>query len=227
MVKPSFIENDNISANNFENENVHKIYDIIYQQFSDTRYKIWDKVTEFINYVNPGSIIADIGCGNGKNMGTREDCKYIGLDICKNLINQAKKKENCKYLIGNCLYIPMETESVDYVMSIAVIHHLSTEERRLKAIEEIARILKKGGQSLIYVWAFEQPKFENELSQDVNVKWTFLKKYFNSDKDKIFNRYYHLFKKNELENLISNLEDIIIIETGFQCNNWYCIIKKI
>ena len=51
-------------------------------------------------------------------------------------------------------------------MSIAVIHHLSTETRRLQAIQEINRILKIGGEALIYVWAYEQPRFENEKSQD-------------------------------------------------------------
>lgn len=44
----------------------------------------------------------------------------------------------------------------DYVISVAVIHHFSTEERRLEAINELVRITKPGGTILIYVWAFEQ-----------------------------------------------------------------------
>lgn len=44
----------------------------------------------------------------------------------------------------------------DAVISIGVIHHMSTEKRRTKAIQELARILKPGGKIMIYVWAMEQ-----------------------------------------------------------------------
>lgn len=70
------------------------------------------------------------------------------------------------------------------VISIAVIHHLANEvnintlasssvlmisiyfqERRLKAIEEIVRILQVGGRALIYVWAKNQSD-SNYLKQN-------------------------------------------------------------
>ena len=161
-------------------------------------------------------------------MGSRKDCIYIGLDACENLMKQAKSKSNCSYIVGNCINLPFETNSFNYAMSIAVIHHLSTETRRLQAIQEINRILKIGGEALIYVWAYEQPRFENEKSQDVHVKWMLQKKYSEKkENDEIFYRYYHLFKKNELENLIYQVKNLKIIETGNQYHNWYCIIKKI
>ena len=216
------------STINLEIEKVHNIYDIISKHFSTTRKIIWPKVEDFINTFNPNSLILDIGCGNGKNMGSRKDCIYIGLDACENLMKQAKSKSNCSYIVGNCINLPFESNSFHYAMSIAVIHHLSTESRRLQAIQEINRILKKDGEALIYVWAYEQPRFENEKSQDVNVKWTLQKKYSEKkETDEIFYRYYHLFKKNELENLIYQVKNLKIIESGNQYHNWYCIVKKI
>ena len=216
------------NANNLEIKKVHDVYDTISKHFSNTRKIIWPKVQDFIDSFDPKSLIIDIGCGNGKNMGTRNDCIYIGLDACENLMKQAKKHENCSYIIGNCINLPFESNSFNYAMSIAVIHHLSTFERRLQAIQEISRILKIGGEALIYVWAFEQPKFKNEILQDVNVKWLLQKKYSEKkENDEIFYRYYHLFKKNELENLIYQVKELKIIENGNQCNNWYCIVKKI
>ena len=215
-------------TNNLEQEKVHNIYDIISKHFSTTRKIIWPKVEDFINTFKSNSLILDIGCGNGKNMGSREDCIYIGLDACENLMKQAKLKSNCSYIVGNCINLPFESNSFHYAMSIAIIHHLSTESRRLQAIQEINRILKKDGEALIYVWAYEQPRFENEKSQDVNVKWMLQKKYSEKkENDEIFYRYYHLFKKNELENLIYQVKELKIIENGNQCNNWYCIVKKI
>jgi len=216
------------STINLEIEKVHNIYDIISKHFSTTRKIIWPKVEDFINTFNPNSLILDIGCGNGKNMGSRKDCIYIGLDACENLMKQAKLKSNCSYIVGNCINLPFESNSFHYAMSIAVIHHLSTESRRLQAIQEINRILKKDGEALIYVWAYEQPRFENEKSQDVNVKWMLQKKYSEKkENDEIFYRYYHLFKKNELENLIYQVKELKIIESGNQYDNWYCIVKKI
>ncbi|KAG5528453.1 hypothetical protein RHGRI_029213 [Rhododendron griersonianum] len=41
----------------------------------------------------------------------------------------------------------------DAAISIAVLHHLSTESGRKKAIDELIRVVKKGGLVLIPVWA--------------------------------------------------------------------------
>lgn len=61
-------------------------------------------------------------------------------------------------LCGNCVNLPIKDNFADGVISIAVIHHLSTENRRLLALTEIVRILRPGGQALIYVWAKQQIK---------------------------------------------------------------------
>ncbi|XP_023549869.1 alkylated DNA repair protein alkB homolog 8-like isoform X2 [Cucurbita pepo subsp. pepo] len=52
--------------------------------------------------------------------------------------------------------IEKKTGFGDAAISIAVLHHLSTENRRKKAIEELLRVVKKGGLVLITVWAVEQ-----------------------------------------------------------------------
>ena len=41
-------------------------------------------------------------------------------------------------------------------MCIAVLHHLSTPERRLAGLRELVRIIRPGGLVLVYVWALEQ-----------------------------------------------------------------------
>ena len=213
--------------NNFEYNNVYKVYNKISQHFSSTRVIIWPKVKEFLDDCNTNSLILDIGCGNSKNMNYRDDCNYIGVDICENFINQNKSKNNCNYIIADCVNIPLQSNSIDYILSIAVIHHLSTYERRYKAIEEIYRLLKINGKALIYVWAFEQPKFKSEKKQDVFVKWNLQKKYNIENKEEILHRYYHLFTENELIKLLYNFKNIKIIENGLQHHNYYCIIQKI
>ncbi len=54
------------------------------------------------------------------------------------------------------LHLPFRDSSLDAVLSVAVIHHIVTVERRVRAIREIARTLKVGGRVMISVWAMEQ-----------------------------------------------------------------------
>jgi len=72
------------------------------------------------------------------------------MDICR--------KRDFEVLQCDCLYLPYRDNSMDAVISIAVIHHLSTQERRRRAISEIVRVLRPKGKCLIYVWAMEQRK---------------------------------------------------------------------
>lgn len=214
------MENNNLSPNLFENKYVYQVYSQIHSHFNKTRYHTWPKISEFINSLNPNSIIYDIGCGNGRNMNIRNDCFFVGIDQNENLVKEAKKK-NLNCCIGDNLNLAVKDQTADAIISIAVIHHFCTIERRIKALSELLRILKDNGKMLIYVWSHEQDKFSHN-SPDIFLSWN------NQTDNNILIRYYHLFKKSELEELItSNFVNIEIIETGNQCNNWYVILSKI
>ncbi|CAL8333653.1 unnamed protein product [Boreogadus saida] len=68
------------------------------------------------------------------------------------------------------LHLPYRDGVFDAVLSISVIHHLSTAERRVRAIREVARCLRDGGRVMIYVWALEQ-KYRKFEKQDIFVPW--------------------------------------------------------
>nr|XP_033806162.1 probable tRNA methyltransferase 9B isoform X2 [Geotrypetes seraphini] len=73
-------------------------------------------------------------------------------------------------MVCDSLCLPYRNECFDAVLSIAVIHHLSTKERRIRAIKEMARVVRVGGQIMIYVWAMEQKRRKFE-KQDIFVPW--------------------------------------------------------
>ena len=125
-----------------EEINVKYVYDTIAKEFSETRYRPWSCVEEFLNDVKKGSKIGDIGCGNGKNMVYRRDCDNYGCDFSQGLVNICKSK-GLNTIYGDILDIPYENDNFDYTICIAVIHHLSTVEKRKKAIRELLRITKK------------------------------------------------------------------------------------
>lgn len=90
--------------------------------------------------------------------------------------------------VADGLVLPFREGSADFVICIAVIHHLSTKARRIDAIRQLLRCIRrrtdpvekheqgtKGGQILVYVWALEQSSsrrgWDEGGEQDLLVPW--------------------------------------------------------
>lgn len=101
------------------------------------------------------SVYFYLGCGNGKYLGVNDSIFIIGSDICPELVAIATSRGHTA-IVSDCLCLPYKAAVFDAVICIAVIHHLSTEDRRLEAVREMVRVLRAGGQLLLYVWAMEQ-----------------------------------------------------------------------
>ncbi len=88
----------------------------------------------------------------------------LGTDRSVGLLKTAQEKsEGYQLFAADSLCLPVRSESCDAFISIAVIHHFSTEGQRDRAIRELLRVTRIGGVGLIYVWAFEQ-EMEGEES---------------------------------------------------------------
>ncbi|CAB4297544.1 unnamed protein product [Prunus armeniaca] len=127
-----------------EKKYVHHVYDAIAPHFSSTRFAKWPKVANFLSSLPSGSLVLDAGCGNGKYLGFNPDCFFIGCDISAPLIKICADRGH-EVLVADAVDLPYRTGFGDAAISIAVLHHLSTEGRRKKAIEELIRVVKKGG----------------------------------------------------------------------------------
>ncbi|CAI2174739.1 19361_t:CDS:2 [Funneliformis geosporum] len=184
-----------------EQQYVHDVYEKIAQHFSSTRYKPWPVVEEFLKELEIGSIGVDVGCGNGKYLGVNRNVYIIGADRSSSLI-EISASRGFETLICDALNLPYRDECFvsifDFVISIAVIHHFTTLERRIAATKELFRIAKPGSKVLIYVWAMEQiesrRKFD-EHYQDVFVPWVIPADKNEKEEEIVYDRYYHLFKK--------------------------------
>ncbi|XP_049581201.1 probable tRNA methyltransferase 9B isoform X1 [Syngnathus scovelli] len=157
------------AASRLEREHVHGVYDTIAPFFNDSRYKAWPKVRQFLLDQPPGSIVADVGCGNGKYLDINEGVFKLGCDVCRPLVDFAGSRGH-EVQMCDGLHLPYRDGCFDAVLSIAVIHHLSTKERRIRAIREMARTLRVGGHVMIYVWAMEQKRRKFD-KQDIFVPW--------------------------------------------------------
>ncbi|XP_063060578.1 probable tRNA methyltransferase 9B [Engraulis encrasicolus] len=157
------------AACQLERDHVHRVYEEIAPFFSDSRYKAWPKVRQFLLDQEPGSIVADVGCGNGKYLHINGSVFKLGCDVCQPLVQSASNQGH-EVLLCNSLNLPYRDGCFDAILCIAVIHHLSTKERRIQAVREMSRTLRAGGRMMIYVWAMEQRnrKFDK---QDLLVPW--------------------------------------------------------
>ena len=68
----SFPESDK-EALQLEQDYVHRVYEEIARHFSSTRHTPWPHIVEFLKALPSGSLVADIGCGNGKYLGINKE----------------------------------------------------------------------------------------------------------------------------------------------------------
>ena len=130
-------------------ENVAEKWDEMRQSFFSVNVR--ETAIEVAN-VEKNKIAADIGAGTGFiTEGLIErGVKIIAVDQSEAMINKMKdkfrEKDSIDYRIGESENLPIENDSVDYVFSNMYLHHT---ESPLKAIREMARILKKEGTLVI------------------------------------------------------------------------------
>ncbi|XP_062564046.1 alkylated DNA repair protein alkB homolog 8 [Armigeres subalbatus] len=143
------------NAAQLELENVHRVYNEIAKHFSETRHSPWPRIASFLESLRPGSVLLDIGCGNGKYLGLNTNVIGLGCDRSDGLLKVCTER-GFNVVQCDCLALPFKSGCADACICIAVIHHLASLERRKQAIEEMCRVLRAGGRALIYVWAKNQ-----------------------------------------------------------------------
>lgn len=183
----------------YEDKYVKDVYNNISSNFDNTRTYTWGWINETVNALPKNSIICDLGCGNGRNM-MNKDYNFIGVDNSKELLKICRNK-GLNVIEGEMCNIPLRSNSLDALICIAAFHHLSTVERRVKALLEMKRVVKPGGKVIISVWSIEQPaKTRRTFNKygDTIVKW--------DQRGKIYDRYYYIFKLDEIKELFNKVE---------------------
>ncbi|KAI9730925.1 MAG: tRNA methyltransferase, has a role in tRNA modification [Claussenomyces sp. TS43310] len=225
----------------YEEEHVHAVYEQIASHFSATRHKPWPIVDDFLRSQPAGSVGVDVGCGNGKYLRVNPDVFIVGSDRSANLVGIAARHQPHAAVVADNLSLPHDRAGrFDFAISIAVVHHLSTPERRRAAIAGVLDCLRRpAGRALLYVWALEQSTsrrgWDAGHEQDVMVPWV-MKAARRRDEDcdeaapaaaaeTTFQRYYHLYRAGELE------RDIVaaggeVLRSGYEKDNWWAIASR-
>jgi len=136
--------------------------------------------------VEPGSIL-EIGCGNGVDsiaFGKKTKAKVVGIDISSDAIkvaNESNDLKNVKFMVGDAEKLDFEDEQFDLVYSMAVLHSTNLK----KSISEVSRVLKPGGQSLLFLY---QKTLHEEGEDEKNFKIGEIEKLFKKNDLTIFNK---------------------------------------
>ncbi|CAK7563338.1 MAG: tRNA methyltransferase, has a role in tRNA modification [Sporothrix epigloea] len=152
-------------ASHYEQTHVHAVYEAIADHFSATRYAPWPLVAQFLAAQPAGAIGLDVGCGNGKYLSgapgappNPSDAKgtdsahpqlfILGSDRSEALARLAYAKHahrqlGADVLLADSLALPFRNQCADFIICIAVVHHLSTRARRQAAVKELLRCARR------------------------------------------------------------------------------------
>lgn len=181
----------------------------------------------------------DIGCGNGKYMRLNNNLlhNFIGFDYSLNLLKICRN-DNLEVVQSDALKLPIRNKISENTICIAVLHHISTIERRKLLISELIRITEKGGRILISVWSNnidDNKAIKNAINitsnsdeNDYLVPWTLREVKDNqlNQQVKQLMRYVHLFSKQDIIELLDNFNNKIQVESLVldKCN-WFATFK--
>ena len=124
-----------------------------------------------------GQRILDLGCGTGTlavRVGELEpDAEVVGLDADPEMLSQAEAKvrkagSSARFDKGRSDALPYQDQSFDRVLATLFFHHL-TDEVKERTIDEIARVLRLGGELHVADWGPPQDPIMRAASWQIRL----------------------------------------------------------
>lgn len=129
---------------------------IKYVSGTDSFYFAEYKVKELLQFEENREInILDLGCGDGATEIFFEKhfplFRITGIDVSEKSIDEAKKKKLSRtaFQVYNGQVVPFGSESFDIVFVAGVLHHVD-EAAQQGVINEVYRVLKRGGRLYLF-----------------------------------------------------------------------------
>ncbi len=219
-------------------------YDGFAKDYDNKRKNPWIPLKIFLEDLDNqdykfNGIIIDLGCGNGRNLPLlkKTNNSVIGIDKSLNFLHLARERKdlrerNIHFLLSDMLALPIRPSSINSIFSIASIHHVMNITERSLIMEFSNLMLRKNGYIIISVWRKFQKKYRNYfffefMKQKLSFKYKKRQESFGlhefgdilipwtvSSKQITFNRYYHLFSKNELKRLLVGFKILRLSKLG-------------
>lgn len=176
--------------------NQEKVWDRIGESWNEFRVMVPPTVEKFL--AEKKGKILDVGSGSGRNFLKIEGLDWYGVDFSSKMVEFAKKKGYIEVLKGDVSRLPYGDEFFDSVLCYAVLHCVDSVAARRKALEEIYRVLKVGGEAFISVWGAKSPRLKNK-GKESYIPWT-----AREEGEKI-ERYTYVYDLEELKGIVEEV----------------------
>ena len=195
--------------------NQQQVWDQIAQSWNNFRQR---PILELKNLNWKEGKILDLGCGNCRNLLAFKNLDCYGIDFSKNMLIEARKftkKHNFKVKLKQASIekIPFEDNYFDYILAVAVLHHLKDPKTSVK---EIYRVLKPGREAFITVWNKLQFRFLFER-KETYIPW--------KQKKQTLYRYYNFIGYFRLRKMLKE-NNFKILKSSFFRKNIIFLVKK-
>ena len=125
--------------------------------------RILEKEAEYIyRELKDCQKIIDVGCGIGA-FEQNLNLNIIGLDESKEMLEEARKRSNKNFILGNAGNLPFKDASFDAVFYVATLEFLDNYQR---AIKDAWRVTKLDGKILVMVLNPESEYFKEHIQKE-------------------------------------------------------------
>lgn len=194
-----------------------EFYDLIAESY-DERYHehvnifMTRKQASFLEqYLKKDFLILDVACGTGRHSIelTRKGYQVVGLDISRKVIKLAHVKAGdlrIDFVQGDMVSLPFLDSSFDTIICMwNSLQEVMGKTNRIKASQEIHRILKKGGTAVL---DFPNPTWADRSLEELEKKCKWPegeeRDYFFTEKvnDRTVKVYMHYFSHKEIDEIL-------------------------
>ncbi|GBD03688.1 putative methyltransferase YcgJ [bacterium HR19] len=91
-------------------------------------------------------LVLDIGCGIGNFSQYFPKEKYVGIDIVKKAVQEAREKHNLNLLLSDAQKLPFKKESFSFVTAVEVLQYI--EDKNL-FFEEVLKVMKDDAKCIL------------------------------------------------------------------------------
>ena len=223
-----------------ERKEIIRVFDTIAEEFCHSRRRVWKSLEDAGPF--EGQTVLDLGAGSGRNVRyllEKGAALVVAADVSSEMIKvlTSNLKEEFRGTVHplrcDAIHLPFQASTFDKVIFVATIHHIPNRTSRLRAMEEVRRVLKDGGTVLITAWSLIQKRFLRALPGmvagwfkgrefgDTYVPWGGER------------RFYHLFKLGELRSLVERAGFLIEkaygerVSSRLLAENWVVLARKV
>jgi ubiquinone/menaquinone biosynthesis C-methylase UbiE len=197
---------------------VAKVYDKIALKYHKKFQEPSDFIDKFVSFLPKGAKVLDVGCGTGTDSLylKKKGLKVEGIDLSKKMIKIAKERApQIKFALMDMRSLKYPEDFFDGLFVAYSLIHIPNKDIP-KTLEELKRVLKKGG---IAYFALQEGKGEKFLKAPLNPKYKMFLHFFT------IRRFTNLLKKYGFE--------VVFIarrrpksKEEFLCNKLFIIARK-